>query len=50
VDTQSVLKVLASNVSRVKKLVVEVVGLMAQQDWHHTIQQNKAAAQASLIS
>jgi hypothetical protein len=49
VDTQSVLKVLANNVSRVKELVVEVVNRLAQQDWQQTIADNEAQARASII-
>jgi hypothetical protein len=49
VDTQSVLKVLANNVSRVKELVVEVVGHLSQQDRQQDISDNKAQARASTI-
>ena len=49
VDTQSVLKVLEDNVSRVKELVVETVGRMAEEDWQDTIHLNRITAQNSVI-
>jgi hypothetical protein len=49
VDTQSVLKVLVDNVTRVKTLIVETVGRIAQEDWHNTILLNKTTAENSII-
>jgi 5'-methylthioadenosine phosphorylase len=41
VDVQAVLKVLAANVDNVRRLFVQVVKLMGQQDWTKTIEQNQ---------
>jgi len=49
VDTQSVLKVLSENVSRVKELLVSVVPLINQEDWSRTLQENRETAANSVI-
>ena len=48
-DTPSVLKVLSENVGRVKELLVRAVPVLAGQDWTHTVQANKLAAQSSVM-
>ena len=50
VDQQSVMKVFADNVSRVKTLIEKVVERIGNQDWTEVIEKNKKLARNSLVS
>ena len=50
VDQQSVMKVFADNVSRVKTLIEKVVVRIGNQDWTEVIENNKKLASNSLVS
>ena len=50
VDQQSVMKVFADNVSRVKTLIEKVVVRIGNQDWTEVIEKNKKLASSSLVS
>ena len=50
VDQQSVMKVFADNVSRVKTLIERVVLKIGNNDWTEVIEKNKKVASSSLIS
>ena len=50
VDQQSVMKVFADNVSRVKTLIEKVVQKIGNKDWKEVIENNKKVASSSVIS
>eukprot|EP00093_Oithona_nana_P008551 08551.XXX_38666_37565_1 [CDS] Oithona nana genome sequencing. len=50
VEAQHVMKVIADNVDAVRKLFVEVVKAIGQEQWGNTIQANKEMAKNSVIS
>ena len=49
VDQQGVLAVFASNISRVKTLIENVVGNIGQEDWEDMIKTNQELAANSII-
>ena len=49
VEAQHVMKVIADNVDRVRKLFTEVVKAMGNQNWSETIKSNKVKCQYSTV-